>query len=156
MNVYVESLRNLTWLEGYVSSLSETSGLCRDQFVKPPKTLRWYNMFSDKKDFSYSKVHIWTNKLARLNSSFPRLANCSLPTAPTFRPVSQDTWKKWEQAAYDQNYMCNQVASFSGCLTKVHNSMVTQLKLIQGDNSKEKSSNKLHQASEELEILGYI
>ena len=84
-------------------------------------------MFSDKKEFSYSKVHTWTNKPAHLNSSFPRIANRSLPTAPTARPVSQDTRRKWERAARD---MCNQAAGLSCCLTKVQDSMVTQLKVI--------------------------
>ena len=98
---------NVTVQEGYPSRTSETAGLNRDQFVKPPKTLRWYDMFSDKKEFSRSKVYTWTNEPARLNSSFPRIANRSLPTAPASRPVSQDTLRKWERAARDQSYMCN-------------------------------------------------
>ena len=78
---------NSTVQEGYPS---ETAGLSRDKFIKPPKTLKWYNMFSEKRDFSHSKVYTWTNKPARLNSSFPRH---SLPTTPASRPVSQDTWQ---------------------------------------------------------------
>ena len=95
---------NVTVQESYPSCASETAGLNRDQFIRPPKTLRWYDMFSDKKKFSRSKVHTWTNETARLNSSFPRIANRSLPTAPTSRPVSQDTLRKWERAACDQSY----------------------------------------------------
>ena len=70
---------NVTVQEGYTSHASETAGLNRDQFVKPPKTLKWYDMFTDKKDFSRSKVFTWTNEPACLNSTFPRIANCSLP-----------------------------------------------------------------------------
>ena len=103
----------------------------RDQFVKPPKTLKWYNMHCEKKDFSRSKVYTWTNEPARLNSTFPRIANRSLPSAPPpSRPVSQDTLRKWERAARDQSYMCNQAAAFSRCLTNVQDNMTSQLKLI--------------------------
>ena len=37
---------NVTVQEGYPSCASETAGLNREQFVKPPKTLRW----RDKKE----------------------------------------------------------------------------------------------------------
>ena len=35
---------NITVQEGYLSHTSETAGLNRDQFVKPPKTPKWYRM----------------------------------------------------------------------------------------------------------------
>ena len=94
---------NITVQEGYPSRTSENAGLSRDQFVKPPKTLRWYNMHCEKKDFSRSKVYNWTNEPARLNSTFSRIANRSLPSAPASRPVSQDSLRKWERAARDQH-----------------------------------------------------
>ena len=108
---------NITVQEGYPSRASETAGLVKDQFVKPPRTLKWYDIFAEKKDFSRSKVSSWTNQPDRLNSSFPRIVNRSLPSVPASRPVSQDTLKKWERAAHDQSYMCNQAAGFSRCLT---------------------------------------
>ena len=117
---------NVTIQEGYPSCSSETASLNRDQFVKPPKTLRWCNMFSDKMDLSHSKVHTWTNEPARLNTSFPRIANRSLPTSPASVPVSQDTLRRWEWAAREQSYMFSQATGLSRCLTKVHNSMVIQ------------------------------
>ena len=40
------------------------AGLSKDQFIKPPKTLKWYGMHSNKKDFSRSKVYTWTSELA--------------------------------------------------------------------------------------------
>ena len=43
---------NITVQEGYPSWASETAGLVRDQFVKPPRTLKWYDMYTEKKDFS--------------------------------------------------------------------------------------------------------
>ena len=127
--------------------------LKQDQFIKLLKTLKWYGMHTDKKDFSRCKVHTWTNEPARLNSSFPRIANRSLPSAPASRPVSQDTLRKWEKAACDQTYMCNQVAAFSRCLTKVQDSMASQLKIIKSVTYKCKSASKLHEAADELDYL---
>ena len=144
---------NITLQEGYPTHNSETAGLSKDQFIKPPKTWKWYGMHSDKKDFSQSKVYTWTSEPARLNSSFPRIAGRSLPSAPASRPVSQDTLRKWERAARDQTYMCNQAAAFSRCLTKVQENMTSQLKIIQGVTAKGKSSTKLHQATDELDFL---
>ena len=69
---------NITVQEGYPSHTSETAGLARDQFVKPPKKLKWYVMHCEKKDFSCSKVHTWTNEPARMNSAFPRIAQISI------------------------------------------------------------------------------
>ena len=60
---------------------------------------------------------------------------------------------KWEQVARDQSHMCNQAVGLSRCLTKVYDSMETQLKVIQGDRSKGKSSSKVHQAAEEMDYL---
>ena len=79
---------NITLQEGYPTHNSETAGLSKDQFIKPPKTLKWYGMHSDKNDFSRSKVYTWTSEPARLNSSFPRIAGRSLPSAPASRPVT--------------------------------------------------------------------
>ena len=144
---------NLTVQEGYPTRNSETAGLCKNQFIKPPKTLKWYGMHTEKKDFSRSKVYTGTSEPARLNSSFPRIAGHSLPSAPASCPVSQDTLRKWEWAACDQTYMCNQAAAFSRYLTIVPENMSSKLKIIQGVTSKGKSSSKLRQATEELDFL---
>ena len=124
--------------------------------MKPPKTLKWYGIHCEKKDFSLSKVYTWTIEPTRLNSSFPRIASHSLTSAPASRPVSQDTLRKWEQATRDQNYKCNQAAAFSHCLTKIQESMGNQLKVIQGVTSKGKSSSKLYQAADELDYLSLL
>ena len=144
---------NITLQEGYPTRNTETAGLSKDQFIKPPRTLKWYGIHSEKRDFSRSKVYTWTSEPARLNSSFPRIAGCFLPSAPASHPVSQDTLRKWERAARDQTYMCNQAAAFSHCLTKVQENMSNQLKVIQGITTKGKSSNKLTQAADELDFL---
>ena len=90
---------------------------------------------------------------ARMNSTFPRRANKSLPSSPASRPVSQDTLSKWERAARDQTYMCNQAAAFSRCLTKVQENMASQLKIIQSVSSKGNSATKVSQAADELDFL---
>ena len=41
---------NLTVAQDYPSRNTETAGLLRDQFVKPPRSSRWYDMHADKKD----------------------------------------------------------------------------------------------------------
>ena len=49
---------NLTVAEGHPSRNTETAGLPRDQFVKPPRSSRWYNMHVDKKDSGRSTVFL--------------------------------------------------------------------------------------------------
>ena len=49
--------------------------------------------------------------------------------------------------------MCNHTAGLSRCLTKVQDSMVTQLKSLRSDSSKGKSAERTQQAVEELEYL---
>ena len=49
--------------------------------------------------------------------------------------------------------MCNQTAGLSRCLTKLQDSMVTQLKSLRVDKAKGKSGEKTQQAVEELEYL---
>ena len=49
--------------------------------------------------------------------------------------------------------MYNQVTAISQCLTKVHDSMVTQLKVLQSDRAKAKSFSKTGDAVDELDFL---
>ena len=53
----------------------------------------------------------------------------------------------------DQSYMYNQAVGLSCCHTKVQDSMVTHLKVIQSDRSKGQSASKVHKAAEELDYL---
>ena len=39
---------NVTVAEGYPSRNTETGGLLRDQFVNPPRSLKWYDILSDR------------------------------------------------------------------------------------------------------------
>ena len=49
--------------------------------------------------------------------------------------------------------MCNQAAELSRCFTKVQESMVTQLKTLQSNKGKGKSSSRTQHAVDELDYL---
>ena len=144
---------NITIAKGYPSRNTETSGLLRDQFVKTPRTSKWYDMQAVKKDASTQAVGGWSPEPAKLNSMFSRVGRRSLPSAPASRTFSQDTLRRWERSFREQSVMCNHAAGLSRCLTKVQDSMVTQLKSLRFDSSKGKSAEKQQQAVEELEYL---
>ena len=106
-----------------------------------------------KGDGSTQAVSHWSPEPAKLNSMFSRVARRSLPSAPASRTFSQDTLRRWEKAFREQSVMCNHAAGLSRCLTKVQDSMVTQLKSLRSDSSKGKSAERMQQAVEELEYL---
>ena len=72
---------NLTITQGYPSRNAETSGFLRDQFIKPPRSSKWYDMHTNKKDSDISTVCAWSQEPAKLNSTFSRVARRSLPVA---------------------------------------------------------------------------
>ena len=137
----------LTLTEGYPTRNTDNTGLLRDQFIKTPRSSRWYGMYAEKDSES-----TWSPDPAKLNHSFSRVARRNLPTAPPSRSFSQELLRKWERAAREQTIMCNQAAGLSRCLTRVQDSMSTQLKTLHLD-SKGKSSEKMKQAVNELEYL---
>ena len=72
---------NLTLTEGYPTRNTDNSGLLRDQFIKTPRSSRWYRMHAEKESES-TTVHTWSPDPAKLNHSFSRVARRNLPTAP--------------------------------------------------------------------------
>ena len=142
---------NLTIKEGYPTRNTDNTGLLRDQFIKTPRSSRWYGMHAER-DNESSTVHTWSPDPAKLNHSFSRVARRNIPTAPPSRALSQELLRLWERAAREQTIMCNQAAGLSRCLTRVQDSMTTQLKTLRLD-SKGKSSEKMRQAVSELEYL---
>ena len=146
---------NLTITEGYLSRNTETAGLLRDQFVKPPRLSRWYNMHTDKKDSDISTVCSWSPEPAKLNSAFSRVARRSLPTSPPSQTFSQDILICWKSAAREQTVMCNQAAGLSRCLTRVQDTMSTQLKNLHLDKGKGKSSERTQQAVDKLYLVTF-
>ena len=125
---------NLTLTEDYPTRNTDNMVLLRDQFIKTPRSSRWYGMHAEK------------------DSESTRVARRNLPTAPPSRAFSQDLLRRWERAAREQTIMCNQAAGLSRCLSRVQDSMATQLKTLRLD-SKGKSSEKMKQAVNELEYL---
>ena len=105
-----------------------------------------------EKDSENTTVRTWSPDPAKLNHSFSRVARRNLPTAPPSRAFSQELLRRWKRAAREQTIMCNQAAGLSRCLTRVQDSMSTQLKTLHLD-SKGKSSEKMKQAVNELEYL---
>ena len=142
---------NRTVAEGYPSRNTETAGLLRDQFVKPPRSARWYDMHVDKKDSSRSTVCSWSPEPAKLNSAFSNVSRRNLPTAPPSQALSHDVLRRWKRAAREQSVMCNQAAGLSRCLTRMQDAMSTQLKNLHSDRGK--SSERMQQAVDELEYL---
>ena len=65
---------NVTVAEGYPSRNSETAGLLQDQFVKTPRSSKWYAMHTDKKDSASTSVRDWSPEPAKLNNTFTRVA----------------------------------------------------------------------------------
>ena len=142
---------NLTLTEGYPTRNTDNMSLLRDQFIKTPRSSRWYGMHAEK-DSESTTVRTWSPDPAKLNHCFSRVARRNLPTAPPSRAFSQDLLRRWERAAREQTIMCNQAAGLSRCLTRVQDSMATQLKTLRLD-SKGKSPEKMKQAVNELEYL---
>ena len=133
---------NLTVAEGYPSKSTEPAGLLRDQFVKTPRSFKWYHMHVDKKECDRSTLCSWSLEPAKLNSTFSRVARRNLPTAPPSRALNRE-----------QSIMCNQAAGLSRCLTRVQDSVSTHLKSLHLDKGKGKSSERMQQAVDELEYL---
>ena len=104
--------------------------------MKTPHTSKWYGMHAIKKDSASNAVVDWSPEPAKLNSAFSRVARRNLPSAPASHNFSQDTLSRWEKAFREQTIMCNQAAGLSRCLTKVQDSMVTQLKSLRVDSTK--------------------
>ena len=115
---------NLTITEGYPTRNTDNTGLLRDQFIKTPRSSRWYGMHAEK-DSESSTVRTWSPDPAKLNHSYSRVARRSIPTALPSRALSQDLLRRWERAACEQTIMCNQAAGLSRCLTRVQDSMAT-------------------------------
>ena len=109
---------NLTLTDGYPTRNTDNTGLLRDQFIKTPRSSRWYGMHAEK-DSESTTVRTWSPDPAKLNHSFSRVARRNLPTAPPSRAFSQELLRRWERAAREQTIMCNQAVGLPRCLTRV-------------------------------------
>ena len=149
---------NLVLIEGYPSKSSEPGGLHMDQYLRPPKSQsRWYGIHpAEPKDFTRPGKYVttWPNDAAKLNNAFTRISkSSSISAQPPSRPIAQDTLRKWEKAAKETSYICNQSAGFNRCITKIQDSVQEQLKILQTELGKGKSSSKAQSALDELHYL---
>ena len=145
---------NLVLIEGYPSKSSEPGGLHVDQFLRPPKSQnRWYGIHpAEPKDplRPGKSVNSWPNDAAKLNSAFPRICKPAVANShPPSRPIAQDTLRKWEKAAKETSYVCNQSAGFNRCITKIQDTVQDNLRSLQTELSKGKSSAKAQAALDE-------
>ena len=129
-----------------------------DQYLRPPKSQsRWYGIHpAEPKDITRPGKYVttWPNDAAKLNSAFTRIAKPSATTSqPSSRPIAQDTLRKWEKVAKETSYICNQSAGFNRCITKIQDSVQEQLKILQTELGKGKSSSKAQAALDELHYL---
>ena len=146
---------NITQVEDYPSRASEAGGLQKDQFVKVGRSkAKWYGLHPST-DKPADTVSFWESESLKLNSSYSRIAHpLGLATpAPVSCLLSQDTLRRWEKSAQESSYICNQAAGFSCCLSKVQTTMQAQLRKIQSEQSKVKSSEKTSSATDELQYL---
>ena len=148
---------NLMLIEGYPSKSSEPDGLHMDQYLRPKCHSRWYGIhLAEPKDITRPGRYVttWPNDAAKLNSTFARIAKLAATSSqPPSRPIAQDTLGKWEKAAKETSYICNQSAGFNRCITKIQDSIQEQLKILQTELGKGKSSSKAQSALDELHYL---
>ena len=151
---------NLVLIEGYSSKSLEPGGLHMDQFLRPPKSQsRWYGIHpAEPKDPTRPGKYVisWPNDAAKINSAYARITKSNIAnTQPAVRPLSQDTVRKWEKSAKESSYICNQSAGFNRCITKIQDSVQDQLKILQAELGKGKSSAKAQSALDELHTIPY-
>ena len=142
---------NLVLIDGYPSKSSEPGGLHMNQYICPPKSQsRWYGIHpAEPKDITRPGRYVttWPNDAAKLNSTFARIAKPSVTSVqPPSPPIAQDTLRKWEKAAKETSYICNQSTGFNRCFTKIQDSVQEQLKVLQSELGKGKSSSKAQTA----------
>ena len=146
---------NLTLTDRYPSRSAEAGGLQRDQFLKPPRSqAKWYGCHPQQKSDTTETLTSWSTDSSKLNSGYLRIARQAgiATSTPQSRPISQDTFRKWEKSARESSVICNQAAGFNRCLMKVQQDMQSQLKVIRLEH-KGKSSSKLATATEEVQFL---
>ena len=109
----------------------------------------WFRLYSDQHETSSSGISSWNSDASRLNSTDSRVARAAgvASNPPATRQITQDSLRSWEKSAREASVICNQAAGFNRCLFKVQNNIQQQLKTIQTDQGKGKSSSKVSTAT---------
>ena len=96
-------------------------------------------------------VNTWPNDEAETEQCLCK------PTASSSQssshPISQDILRKWEKAAKETSYICNQSAGFNRCITKIQDKVQDNLRALKAELGKGKSSAKAQAALDELDYL---
>ena len=100
-------------------------------------------------------VKFWSNDAPHLNSSFSRIAKPSglTVTPPPSRPIAQDTLCKWDKALREGTYVCNQAAGFNRCISKLQMDIQDNVRSLETELSKGKSSQKAEKSLTEIRDL---
>ena len=138
---------------------------CLHQFLphtvslKVPKMQnRWYNLHPSPNPVDNRPLKVvkyWSNDPPHLNNSFSRISKLSglTVTPPPLHPVAQDTLCKWDKALCEGTYVCNQAAGFNRCITKLQMDIQSNLKSLESELAKGKSSQKAEKALTEIQDL---
>ena len=146
---------NLYLIDGLVSHSRERGWLRTDQFLKVPNSQnRWYNLHlapNPVDNLPGKAVKYWSNNAPHLNSSFSRISKPSgLTVTPPSHPVAQDTLRKWDKALREGTYVCNQAAGFYCCITKLQMDIQNNLRSLESELVKGKSSQKAEKVLMEI------
>ena len=150
---------NLYIIDGHVLRSGERVWLRTDQFLKVPKTQnRWYSLHPAPNPVDNRPVKVvkfWSDDAPHLNSSFSRIAKPSglTVTPPPSRPIAQDTLRKWDKALHEGTYVCNQAAGFNRCITKLQTDIKENVRALEAELTKGKSSQKADKALTEIRDL---
>ena len=145
---------NLTTTEGYPTRNSETAGLLKDQFVKPPRLSRWYGCMLRRETVTILLYLPGLRNRPRLTVLLARLPDVPflLPHPPGH---STRTCLGVGREQPENKLSCaTRLLDFHiFCLTRVQDAMSSQLKSLHLDSSKGKSSERMRQAVDELDYL---
>ena len=124
----------------------------------PPKSqVRWYDIHN-LPDSATARpghsVHYWSSDASKLNSLYSRVAKASGTGSvhPPCRPLPQETVRKWEKAARETSYICNQAAGFNR-VTKLQDEIQKNVGILQKELAKGKGSQAAKKAVDDLKDL---
>ena len=113
---------NLRLSTGLPGSANDPGPMGRDQFFRHNTGVsRWYDMHCPESlPSDSSKVSFWSSLVAKNNSQMSRIIRPAvMQKPPSSRTISQETLKRWERAARNDTYVCNQVSGFARCQSQV-------------------------------------
>lgn len=125
----------VTLAEGYPTKTTEPAPLTKGQFVRAPPRQKWYGMYQKPEVVTKnpSRVKVWSQDPARLNSIFTNICRPSSSSSPSSLPVTQENLRRWERQFRDQTVVINHAAGLSRCLGVLQKRIDTQLQTLLTD-----------------------